>query len=99
MSLTPTELPRKKSVMQRVENEFENDAKIPKRAVKKRVALKAVLRPMKSEPTVQNELDNLDMKEGKLTYMYPSPLHQSSSQQTLKMKQHQYSYQELERGR
>ena len=48
--LTPIELPKKKSAMQRVENEFEKDAKRPKRAVRKRVALKAVIRPMRSEP-------------------------------------------------
>jgi hypothetical protein len=47
---TPIELPKKKSTMQRVENEFEKDARRPKKAVKKRVALKAVIRPMRSEP-------------------------------------------------
>jgi len=36
--------------MQRVKNEFEKDARRPKRAVKKRVELKAALRPMRSEP-------------------------------------------------
>jgi hypothetical protein len=49
----PTELPKKKSEMQRVENEFEKDDRIPKTAVKKRVALKAVLRPMRSEHVPQ----------------------------------------------
>ena len=48
--LTPTKLPKKKSAMQRVENGFEKDVRRPKRAVKKRVALKAVIRPMRSEP-------------------------------------------------
>ena len=47
---TPTELPKKKSAMQRVKNDFVRDARRPKRAVKRRVALKAALRPMRSEP-------------------------------------------------
>ena len=47
---TPTELPNKKSAMQRVGNEYEKDARRPKKAVKKRVALKAVILPMRSEP-------------------------------------------------
>ena len=42
---TPTELRKKKSAMQRVENEFEKETRRPKRA-EKRVPLKAVIRPM-----------------------------------------------------
>lgn len=43
--ITPaTELPKQKSAMQNVENDFEKDAMRPKRAVKKRVALKTVIR-------------------------------------------------------
>ena len=47
---TPTELPRKKRDMHNNTNVFAKDAMMPKIAVKKSVALKAVLRPMRSEP-------------------------------------------------
>ena len=51
--LTPTELPRKKSVTQIIEKEFEKEASKPKMVVKKSVQLKAALRPTKSEPFKQ----------------------------------------------
>jgi hypothetical protein len=47
---TPTELPRRKSAMQSVTNELDSEAKMPKMAVRKSVALNAVIRPIKSEP-------------------------------------------------
>lgn len=46
----PTELPRKKRARHRVKNELEKVAKIPKTAVKNRVALNAIMRPIRSEP-------------------------------------------------
>ena len=46
---TPTALPRKKSSMHKLQNELANDARMPNTAVKKRVALKAALRPTRSE--------------------------------------------------
>jgi len=47
---TPTALPRKKSATQSIGKVFANEAAMPKTEVKNRVALKAVLRPMRSEP-------------------------------------------------
>jgi hypothetical protein len=51
--LTPTALPRKNSNMHRLTNEVANDARMPNKAVKKRVALKAALRPTRSEQVPQ----------------------------------------------
>ncbi len=53
--LTPTELPRKNRIAHKLPNELAKDARIPNTAVKKRVALNAVLRPITSEPARQNE--------------------------------------------
>lgn len=47
---TPTALPRKNRATQSVGNVVANEAAMPKRDVKNRVALKAVLRPTRSEP-------------------------------------------------
>lgn len=47
---TPTAVPRKNSARQRVPKEFANEANSPNKDVKKRVALNAVLRPIRSEP-------------------------------------------------
>jgi hypothetical protein len=47
---TPTALPSKKRAMQRRVKVFANDARMPNNAVKKRVALNAILRPRISEP-------------------------------------------------
>ena len=60
--LTPTELPKKKSAMQRVENKFEKDTRGPKRAEKKNVPLKTVIRPMRSELGGANEFLDLNMR-------------------------------------
>jgi hypothetical protein len=49
--LTPTALPRKKRQTHKTENEWAKDDNSPNKDVKKRVALKAVLRPMRSEPS------------------------------------------------
>ena len=51
--LTPTALPRKNRSTHRLPNEFANDARMPNKAVKKRVALKAALRPTRSEQVPQ----------------------------------------------
>ena len=67
--LTPTELPRRKRVMQIVVNELEKDASNPKIAVKKSVPLKAALRPTKSEPlriNLSESIGNIE-KEHKQT--------------------------------
>ena len=48
--LTPTALPRKKRRIQSERNEVAKEAIRPNIAVKNNVALKAVLRPMRSEP-------------------------------------------------
>ena len=58
--------------MQRVKNEFEKDAMIPKMAVKKSVALKAVLRPMRSEPLYEAEL-NAEFMRIKIGLHVPQP--------------------------
>jgi hypothetical protein len=47
---TPTALPKKKSAIHKVGNVFAKEARRPKIKVKKRVALKAVIRPKRSEP-------------------------------------------------
>lgn len=51
--LTPTELPRKKRVMHRVGKELAKQVRSPNTAVKKSVALKAVLLPITSEPAFE----------------------------------------------
>lgn len=57
--LTPTALPRKKREIHRVTNEVASEDVRPNRAVKKRVRLKAVLRPKRSEPAcVPSEASN-----------------------------------------
>ena len=48
--LTPTELPRKNKVTHNMPKELDKEARKPKTAVKKSVALNAVLRPIRSEP-------------------------------------------------
>ncbi len=49
---TPTALPSRNSAMHRVTNVFASEARMPKTDVKNNVALKAVVRPIKSEPGV-----------------------------------------------
>ena len=90
--LTPTELPRKNRMAHKLTNELAKDARIPNTAVKKRVALNAVLRPITSEPARQMRNKT---KAGAFTYMFPSPQLQASCQQTWKKKAIQCSCREL----
>ena len=67
---------------------------MPKRDVKNRVALKAVLRPIRSEPNDVNPVHWSKINEN--TYRSPNQLRQSSYRQTLKRIRYQYGCQELQ---
>jgi len=77
---TPTALPSRNSRMLKVKNELANEARTPKMAVKKRVALKAVLRPSKSEPLKRSRL--CSSIEWMRTHKFPSRRLQTSFLQT-----------------
>jgi hypothetical protein len=55
----PTALPRKNSRIHNDENDHANDERIPNNAVKKSVALNAVLRPRRSEQVPQPTAPNI----------------------------------------
>jgi hypothetical protein len=74
---TPTELPRRNKMTHNIENELAKDARMPKTAVKHKVALKAVIRPMRSEPieiqvSSQSDSDRGEEKRVLMTYTFPS---------------------------
>lgn len=94
MSLTPTALPKRNSIKHSVPNEFAKDARRPKSEVKNRVALNAILRPMRSEPTISSYIF-CAMQRYSSTYKFPSLKRQSSFLQTWTKRQHRCNYLEL----
>lgn len=81
--LTPTALPRKNREMHSQMKVCAKEAKTPNRAVRNRVALNAVVRPMRSEPgVIIRQGYSSDSTRTWQAYKFPTQPRRTSSPQT-----------------